>query len=411
MRRILVSLVALLLPAGLLSSCEQVKSSTPLSPSIAGPIAGVEISQPGVVSPADGARIASDTQPITFVVDNASSNGVRPLTYLFEIASDNGFTKKVFSQTGVTPGDGRTSLRLPQPLQSERVYFWRVKAYDGANEGDYSPPMSFSVFTPVVIGVPGLADPADGSTTTSLKPIIEVINAPVSGPAGQIHYLFEVATDAAMANRIISADVLAGNGRTGYGIQNPLAANTHFYWRARAFDSGHTGDYSRVFSFVTPLADVGTGGGGGGGTPTSAPNDQLDMNLVTIAKGADIRGWAVTSTMTSVTHIGTELCTNHTMAGRWPVLPFFDTGATVEGNQWFFANINGKWYGGANEWLRPGQTCKDVQGNIGGDNFGGTPMEVWSPKPGELLGVAVSTPARAGQQGTAERSNVVLIHW
>jgi hypothetical protein len=135
------------------------------------------------------------------------------------------------------------------------------------------------------------------------------------------------------------------------------------------------------------------------------------MKTVTIALGADIRGWAVTSTITSATHIGSTLCTNHTMSGRWPAVPFFDTGATVEGNQWFFVNLNGKWVAGANEWLRPGQTCKDIAGNIGADNFPGTLLQNWSPSPGETLGVAVSTPARAGQQGTAERSNVVLIKW
>jgi hypothetical protein len=409
MRRNFVTLCALAAGALLLTSCEVSKSATPLSPSIAGPIAGVEISEPVVVSPADGAKIASDTQPITFTVTNASSNGVRPLTYALEIAVDSGFANKIFSQTGITPGDGRTSFRLPSNLGAERTYFWRVKAYDGANDGDYSSTMSFSVFTPVTIGRPGLSSPVNGSTTTSLKPILEVLNAPVTGPAAQMHYLFEVATDASMGNRIFSADVLAGASRTAYGIPSDLTPATRYYWRARAFDTqNHVGDYSDIFSFVT---SAGTSPGPTDPGPQSSPDDQIDMKQVTIALGADIRGWAVTSTMISAAHTGGDLCTNHTKAGRWPALPFFDTGATVEGNQWFFVNLNGKWYAGANEWLRPGQVCKGIAGNIGADNFPNTPLQNWSPSPGELLGVMVSTPARAGQQGTAERSNVVLIRW
>ena len=121
MRRILVTLCALAGSALLLTSCEATKSASPLSPSIAGPIAGVEISEPAVVSPANGTKIASDTQPITFTVNNASSNGVRPLTYALEIAVDNGFATKVFSQTGITPGDGSTSFRLPSNLGSDRT--------------------------------------------------------------------------------------------------------------------------------------------------------------------------------------------------------------------------------------------------------------------------------------------------
>lgn len=410
MRRNFVTLCVLAGSALLLTACEASKSATPLSPSIAGPIAGVQISEPVVVSPADGSKIASDTQPVTFTVTNASSNGVRPLTYALEIAVDSGFANKVFSQTGITPGDGRTTFRLPSNLAAERTYFWRVKAYDGANDGDYSPTMSFSVFTPVVIGRPGLSSPANNSTTTSLKPILEVINATVTGPAGQMHYLFEVSLDASMGNRIYGADVLAGAARTAYGIPDNLTPSTRYFWRARAFDTlNHVGNYSDVFSFVTTAGAAQTPTDPG--TPQTAPDDQIDMKQVTIALGADIRGWAVTSTMISASHTGGDLCTNHTKAGRWPELPFFDTGATVEGNQWFFVNLGGKWFAGANEWLRPGQICKGIAGNIGGDNFPNTPLQNWSPSPGETLGVMVSTPARAGQQGTAERSNVVLIRW
>jgi len=349
------------------------------------------------------------------MVSNAATSGVRPLSYSLEIAVDTAFATKVFSQTGITPGDGNTSYRLPASLGPERVYYWRVRAYDGANTGDYSPTMSFMVFTPVVIGQPGISSPLDGQTTTTVKPILEVLNAPVSGPAGQMRVLFEVATDAAMANRIYSVDVAAGASRTAYGIPNDLANSTRYYWRARAFDNAnHAGNYTNTFSFVTPAPVIVTPPpptGGGDGTPTTAPNDQIDMKQVTVALGADLRGWAVTSTMIAASHTNGDLCTNHTKAGKWPQLPFFDTGATVEGNQWFFAFIGGRWVAGANEWLRPGQTCKGIDGHIGHDNFGGTALQNWTPTPGETLGVAVSTPARAGQQGGAERSNVVLIKW
>jgi hypothetical protein len=94
-------------------------------------------------------------------------------------------------------------------------------------------------------------------------------------------------------------------------------------------------------------------------------------------------------------------------------LPWFgDYGVLVEGNQWFFANINGQWLGGANEWLRPRPgTAKPSMAMSGEGGYGGSELANWTPRPGETVGVAVSTPARSGQWGTAERSNIVLIRW
>ena len=65
-----------------LSACAASKSSTPLSPSVAGPIPGVTISAPKMLEPVSGIKIAVDKQPVTLLIENASTSGVRPLTYL-----------------------------------------------------------------------------------------------------------------------------------------------------------------------------------------------------------------------------------------------------------------------------------------------------------------------------------------
>src|SRR5262245_26933320 len=115
--------------ATLSAACESAKSSNPLSPTVAGPIPGVEITSPKILEPSTGMKISVEKQPITLLIENASTNGVRPLSYTFEIASDAGFTNKVFTREGVNPGDGgRTSLRLPDPLAPERTYYWRARA-------------------------------------------------------------------------------------------------------------------------------------------------------------------------------------------------------------------------------------------------------------------------------------------
>ena len=76
--------LALLLPVALAAGCERVeKSDNPLSPSIAGPIAGVAITAPKLMEPASGSQISVEAQPIVLTVGNSASNGVRPISYVF----------------------------------------------------------------------------------------------------------------------------------------------------------------------------------------------------------------------------------------------------------------------------------------------------------------------------------------
>ena len=118
---------------------------------------------------------------------------------------------------------------------------------------------------------------------------------------------------------------------------------------------------------------------------------------------AGVASWPQTSTVTSTKAVDHELCINHTMLGQWPTTPFFgDPSTPLEGNQWVFANIGGRWYGGAADWYRPGQACKDVTAsNIGSDAFlqlGAAPLLV--PGPGRDVRVDV-VDARALVSGHA----------
>src|SRR5215208_3283326 len=107
-----------------LAGCEAQKSSNPLSPSVAGPIAGVQITAPKLVEPGQGFKYKESQQPIKLVIENATTTGVRPLTYIFEVATDSEFTSKVFARSGVPPGDGRTSVQIDR-LDLGRAYYWR----------------------------------------------------------------------------------------------------------------------------------------------------------------------------------------------------------------------------------------------------------------------------------------------
>ena len=80
--------LAVFLAAFSAAGCQVSKSSNPLSPSIAGPIAGVNLSQPSTLEPGQDWQIFMRDQPIKLLFANAATTGVRPITYTIEIASD-----------------------------------------------------------------------------------------------------------------------------------------------------------------------------------------------------------------------------------------------------------------------------------------------------------------------------------
>jgi hypothetical protein len=100
-----VALFLSLLAVVVTTACAAEKSSNPLTPTVAGPIPGVDITAPKVLTPV-ATKIPVDSQPVTLLAENASSSGVRPLTYSFEIATDTGFANKVFVREDVAPGEG-----------------------------------------------------------------------------------------------------------------------------------------------------------------------------------------------------------------------------------------------------------------------------------------------------------------
>ena len=193
------------------SACEAEKSRNPLSPNVAGPIAGVSISPPTPVNPINGAEVLN-TAPVRLVFNNGSTNGQRPLFYIVELASDAAFTNKVFAQSKVTPGSTQTSIVVDAALTADRTYYWRAKADDGANESEFSSVAKFDIVVPIVIEAPVPISPVSGLVASSTRPALVVNNAGVQGRAGRVEYWFEVALDQAFSRTIIQQGVERSSG-------------------------------------------------------------------------------------------------------------------------------------------------------------------------------------------------------
>jgi hypothetical protein len=236
----------------LLVGCEASKSTTPLSPSVAGPIPGIEISAPKTLEPVS-LKIPVTQQPVTLLIENASSTGPRPLTLTVEVATDVNFASKLFERAGIAPGEGgRTALRLPDSLPPGRSYFWRVRAEDGANTGPFSAAASFEVFTPVVLGEPILLSPIHNEQVDTRRPRFTFQNSPRTGPVGAISYILEFSNSPAFAPAFIVGPVPEGANQTTVDAPQDAPYDIVLFWRVRATDGTNNGFWSDTHDFRTP---------------------------------------------------------------------------------------------------------------------------------------------------------------
>ncbi len=240
------------------------KSSNPLSPTIAGPIAGVTFTAASSVQPAQNAQIKYVDQPITFAFDSPTSTSPRPFTMRLQIATSTAFTAVVFDRAGLElPANStRVTLKLPDRLAAG-VYYWHVRAEDGANNSDWSAPAAFEALDRVVIGVPTPVSPINNVRVTSRQPELTVNNAIASGPHTAVKYQFQVSTDPTFPSTITNATVDEGAGQTISVVGTTLSYNTTYYWRARAGDGETISDWTQSAAFRTPLAPA--------PTPTPSP--------------------------------------------------------------------------------------------------------------------------------------------
>jgi hypothetical protein len=413
------SVAAITIAAVMAGACEVSKSSNPLTPTVAGPIPGVNITAPGVVNPTAGSRIAVDQQPVTLIVQNASTNGVRPLSYMFEVATDAGFNNKVFSLDKIAPGDGdRTSLRLPDPLATGRTYYWRAHAADGANTGAFSTTTNFDVFTPIVINAPGPIAPPPNSTVDSIRPKFTVNDAPHSGPVGPITYLIQLSDSPSFASTIASWTAGEQPNQTTFQMPSDLAYSTVYYWRTRASDPTTLGPFSGTWAFVTPSPPPPPVVSPGPGGPGPAPNDALNLGQAAVYNSPpDIASWSATGTITRLDMSSAGLSFQFTTQQSWPdvVPPGF--AGPLQYTVWAVVNINGRWNtsGFIQMWRgRPNTGApilSDFAKNWAYDARWG-PMAGYQPHVGEQMGFFLSAGDARGQIGVSsvrERTNVVVV--
>ena len=255
---IIIYLAVLVLGSG---GCDAERSSNPLSPNIAGPLAGVTITTPATVEPINGKLIAVTDQPITLTFATVTSDSVRPFTYEVDIATESVFAQMVLTISGVEPSKiSPVVVKLPETLDADQVYFWRVRAVDGANSSLYSETVSFEVFSPVVIAAPTASEPRGGQTTVTNSPTLVAHHAEISGPAEDIRYQFELAAEPGFSALLAVLTVVPDAGPSTSVSPGGLPYDETFHWRVRTFAQARNGQvvgpWSDTATFRTPAAPV-----------------------------------------------------------------------------------------------------------------------------------------------------------
>ena len=391
----------------------------------------------------------------TLTAANAQSSFVSGVNFdhefqVYRVEASGGFTPV---DSGTVPqGVGETSYVVQNPLDDDTPHQWQTRAVFEDSYGPWSEMVPFRTNVPVTIFEPTPLQPAPGEVVDSVRPVLEIENPRIDGDPGKVFVEFQVAANASFQNIVAvfseemgkhagidtplsgpKQSALTREEKTSAQVNVDLDFNKVYYWRARGTNGpvdsfpaaappgSVTGEFSAASFFQVATQAVvnaggssggGGGGGGGGSVSSGTADDELDLSQVKWLH-FNVSSWPETSTITSTTIGAPPICINHTKVGQWPTGDFSGSGATVDSNVWVFAKIGGTWYAATWEWLRAGTTCKDLSASDFKTHVNDvSPLNSWTPKSGEQIGLMVSTPAGLGPDGPVnERSNVVLRTW
>ncbi len=282
-----------------LAGCESTKSENPLSPSVAGPLPGVEIGAPRPLEPKSGSKVVS-SPPVALTIQNTTSSGPRPISYAYEVSADVSFQSTSYSGTTAPGADGKTSVTPPDKWTNGTTYYWRVRAVDGANNGPWSEISTFHVVEKVTLGAPQLIGPGNGQVV-GIQPTLQLTNVARTGEPDGLHYEFQVSSSLGFES-LASASYVEEQADVTSFVASPLDGGRTYFWRARATEATTTSDWSAVFFFVirstsvpspapSPAPAPGPSGGASGipyGGSGPAPSDREGVAMIEAVK-ADLR--------------------------------------------------------------------------------------------------------------------------
>jgi len=178
-------------------------------------------------SPADSGGVNTST-PI-LVISNSSDAEGDGLTYAFEVHARASLGSLVAEADSIAEGDSTTSWLVSVTLGENAQYWWRSRAHDGYEDGEWMQTASF--FTNAFSEPPNafaLLTPTDGAEIVTPLPTFDWEDAADPDPL----------------------DVVS------YNISDSLSDGLRYYWKVRAVDTDSLGTWSEVFWLTVNLGNT-----------------------------------------------------------------------------------------------------------------------------------------------------------
>ena len=193
-----------------------------------------------------------------------------------------------------------------RPRQAALVLFLALGLSACGDDGPTTPTPP-----PSTLAAPVLDSPTDGSTVSSLRPTLTVINV-FSAESTVKTYDFQVATTNGFTTTVVSKTGVAegASGKTSYTLEQELSLQTRYYWRARAVQGATVGSWSAASSFVTssntaPVIKSVTAQGSKPNEPANFADLDEEITLTAVAEDAQVTPDRLTYTWTAPSGIFT----------------------------------------------------------------------------------------------------------
>jgi len=170
------------------------------------------------------------------------------ITYELWIDIDPGFSNPI-KKTSITS----TSYQLTEPLTDNTIYYWKVRAIDGAGQKKWSEEVDWSFTIDLSNNLPGafaLQEPASGTTIATQTPYLNWTNSIDPDPADVISYVVQISVSPDFLAILFESSLQSASE---YQLTTPLALSSTYYWRVKAIDKSG-GEYiaESPFGFTTP---------------------------------------------------------------------------------------------------------------------------------------------------------------
>ncbi|MFQ5608486.1 MAG: hypothetical protein ACE5GA_11105, partial [Candidatus Zixiibacteriota bacterium] len=193
---------------------------------------------------------------VTFTWQNSFDPDGDQVGYDVWVVTDSVGGSEVDSARNVTESAGQTTSKtfanLANKLTSGAVYWWRLRANDGAIWTSKTSPVPFVYYDLTLGNETGQAvagSPPSGSVVRTTQPTLVANNITL---AGANSYYFEVSTESSFVILATASGAIPeGPGtQTAWTVDTRLEPDTEYFWRVKANDN----PYSLVSSFTVELS-------------------------------------------------------------------------------------------------------------------------------------------------------------